>query len=155
MTELERCEFAKQKGYSYNPKTGELRGMFGKLITGKTGGYVRCIINADKPYSIRGHRLAWYLYYGELPTSCIDHIDGNPLNNKIKNLRDVSQQKNTFNQKAKGYTWHNRANKFQAKIRVNGKVISLGLFDTEPEARTAYLEAKKIYHAIEYVDSHI
>lgn len=149
MTELERCKLAKEKGYTYNPQTGELRGMFGKLITGKTNSYIRCLVKADKQYPIRAHRLAWYLHYGELPKNQLDHIDGCKSNNKIDNLRDVTCQQNHHNRtKAKGYTWHNRANKFQAKITLNGKIISLGLFDNETDAHNAYLEAKNKHHVI-------
>lgn len=43
------------------------------------------------------HRLAWKLYYGSYPKGMIDHIDGNGLNNRIDNLRDVSSRDNMRN----------------------------------------------------------
>ena len=43
------------------------------------------------------HRLAWLLHYGKWPINEIDHIDGNPTNNVIDNLRTVSSQKNKWN----------------------------------------------------------
>lgn len=49
------------------------------------------------PYVI--HRVVWYIVNGELSEEkVIDHIDGNPLNNKIANLRLVSFEINCRNQ---------------------------------------------------------
>ena len=79
----------------------------------------------------------------------IDHIDGDRLNNNIDNLRIVSNQENLWNQtRAKGYSWCKLHHKWHASIKVN-KNINLGYFNTEQEAREAYLNAKKKYHIIE------
>jgi hypothetical protein len=151
MTELERFELVKQKGYNYNPETGELIGMFGKLIKRTIEGYVSFILyHGKKQYNIKVHRLGWYLHYGELPKNQIDHIDGNRSNNKIDNLRDVTNQQNQWNQtKAKGFIWNKQRKKFQSYIRIEGKLTHLGLFDKEQDARNAYLEAKAKYHIID------
>jgi hypothetical protein len=150
MTTLEKCELAKAKGYTYCPVSGELRGVLGKVIRKKINGRIVCRLYVDKKqYTVLSHRLAWYLHYGHLPINFIDHIDGNPSNNKIENLRDVTAQQNQWNQtKAKGYCWSKFANKFQAQIKINRKVKFLGYFQTEQEARNAYLKAKEIYHVI-------
>jgi hypothetical protein len=79
----------------------------------------------------------------------VDHIDGNRQNNKLENLRMVTHQENHFNRtKAKGYCWDKNAGKWHAQITLNGKNKNLGYFNTEAEARDAYLEAKKIMHII-------
>ena len=151
MTELEKCQLAKEKGFTYCPVSGEIKGIYGKLITNKdTQGYTMVQLDIEgKKYSIIGHRLAWFLHYGTLPINSIDHIDGNTSNNKIDNLRDVTNQQNQWNQtKAKGYSWDKSANKFRAAIKINGKKKHLGLFQTEQEARNAYLRAKETYHVI-------
>jgi len=151
MTELERCELVKRKGYTYNPETGELRGVKGNVITRKRkNGYIICSVKCNgKDTCLYGHRLAWYLYYGKLPNNYIDHIDGNKANNILTNLRDVTKQQNGFNiKKAKGYSWHKRDKKFSCRIKINQKQIHIGNFDTEEEARSAYLEAKEKYHVI-------
>lgn len=45
--------------------------------------------------------------------STVDHIDGNPQNNNLQNLRWVTSQQNQHNQqKAKGYFFHKRDNKW-------------------------------------------
>ena len=150
MTELEKCELAKSKGFTYCPVSGEIRGVYGKVIRRKIYGYTLVQLRyQSKSFFISGHRLAWYLHYGHLPVNSIDHIDGNRTNNKIDNLRDVTNQQNQWNRTtAKGYVWSKFANKFQARIRLNGRQIHLGHFHTEQEARNAYLKAKEIYHVI-------
>ena len=151
MTTLERCQLAKEKGYTYNHSTGELIGLKGNVLTNKHHhgySYIQ-LIYEGKTYFILGHRFAWFLHYGSLPNNSIDHIDGDRSNNKIHNLRDVTHQQNQWNRTtAKGYTWNKNANKFQSKIRINGKVKSLGYYTTEQEARNAYLKGKQIYHVI-------
>ena len=59
------------------------------------------------------------------------------LNNKyINNLRLVNSQQNQLNRTtAKGYTYNKLAQKFQATIGINSRLIYLGLYDTEEEAR--------------------
>jgi hypothetical protein len=151
MTTLERCQLAKEKGFSYCPVSGEIKGVYGKVITGKDHqGYIWIYLKTkSEAYCIMGHRLAWFLHYGQLPNNSIDHVDGNKSNNKIDNLRDVTNQQNQWNQtKAKGYYWHKSSNKFCAYIGINGKMKHLGLFQTEQEARNAYLKAKETYHII-------
>lgn len=79
----------------------------------------------------------------------IDHINHNKLDNRKCNLRIVTQQQNLFNRKdAKGVRKLKNSTKWQARICLDYKEIHLGCFDTEQEARTAYLEAKQKYHRI-------
>lgn len=80
----------------------------------------------------------------------VDHHDGNTLNNRVENLRWVTHQQNQWNRTtAKGYYFHKARGKWQAQIRLDGKTIFLGRFNTEDEARAAYLAAKEKYHIIE------
>ena len=82
----------------------------------------------------------------------IDHIDGNRLNNAFDNLRVVSNQGNQFNRtSAKGYSWNKDRCKWEACIRINKKTKHLGRFETEEEARAAYLAAKEKYHVIQTI----
>jgi hypothetical protein len=59
-------------------------------------GYTQIKINGNR---FMAHRLVWFVTYGKFPDNFIDHIDGNPSNNKIENLRDVTQKVNGQNQK--------------------------------------------------------
>ena len=95
------------------------------------------------------HRLVWEAYNGPVPVGLeIDHIDRDRLNNNLSNLRLVTRSQNLWNTGAKGYCWISQCKKWRAQITANGIEKYLGFFDTEEEARQAYLNAKEIYHAI-------
>jgi hypothetical protein len=79
----------------------------------------------------------------------IDHINGNPQDNRIENLRVVTNQQNQWNQtRAEGVIFEKNRNKWKAYISVNGKQKNLGRFNTEEEAIQSRLCAKPIYHFI-------
>lgn len=119
------------------------------VIRNDTDGY-KIIAISLKHYKL--HRIIAYLFIGldiEDKKKIIDHIDGNKLNNNLENLRIVTNQQNNFNRPtAKGIWYDKTRNKFKPHLELNGKSIYLGRFDTEEEARQAYLDAKKIYHVI-------
>ena len=50
-------------------------------------------------FLFQNHRLIWKMVNGKDPDQVIDHIDNNPLNNNISNLRDVTQRENLLNRK--------------------------------------------------------
>jgi hypothetical protein len=91
------------------------------------------------------HRLAWFITHGELP-NVIDHVDGDRLNNAIKNLRSGTQQENTFNTEKrtnntsgyKGVSWSKSSEKWHSQIKYNGKSIHLGFFNCPKEASMVY-----------------
>ena len=75
----------------------------------------------------------------------VDHRDGDGLNNTRENLRLCSRSQNMMNQRLKGGTsqfkgvhWRKKCAKWQARIQINGKRISLGHFIDEIEAARAY-----------------
>lgn len=105
-------------------------------------GYI-CVRVQGKAY--KAHRLVWVLYNNDWPTKDLDHLDGNPANNSISNLREVTNRQNALNRKikAKGYT--KIGSKYKAQIKVSGKLIYLGVFNTEEEASNAYIEARENY----------
>tara|TARA_R110000803_G_C11760385_1_gene293836 strand:+ start:55 stop:540 length:486 start_codon:yes stop_codon:yes gene_type:complete len=95
------------------------------------------------------HNPDWDILDSSILNNSIDHIDGNPLNNNIENLRVVTHQENQWNRtRAKGYTWNKTAKKWEAYIKYNNKRKYLGVFDNEIEAHNAYLDAKKKYYII-------
>ena len=147
MTRLEKIQIAIEKGITCNPETGEVFGVKGKVIKRTSRGYYTItFIYNGKIYQLSAHQFIWYWVNKEIVEQ-IDHIDGNPLNNSISNLRAVDHQQNNFNRtKAKGF--YRKSRKYISQIKLNGKRIHLGVFDNETDARNAYLEAKKIYHKI-------
>ncbi|MBV03337.1 MAG: hypothetical protein CML45_02985 [Rhodobacteraceae bacterium] len=114
--------------------------------------------NHSKGYNMFGcggkrytrHRIMGYCYLGldlNDKTQLIDHIDGDKLNNDVMNLRIVTNQENCFNRRdAKGYCWDWQKGKWRAQICIDREVKFLGCWDTEAQARLAYLEAKEKYH---------
>lgn len=99
------------------------------------------------------HRLAFLFMNGELPSEFVDHINGNPDDNRWTNLRAASATQNQRNSKLrsdsssglKGTHWHEKAKKWNAKIRLNKKTISLGSYESPLEAHTAYCVAAHKY----------
>jgi hypothetical protein len=102
------------------------------------------------------HRLVWLFETGAWPAGMLDHIDGNPLNNRFSNLRLSDHRLNGQNQKAYrpnsrytkllGTSWHKGKRKFIATIKVCGVKKHLGYFATAEEAHAAYVTAKRLLH---------
>ncbi len=99
----------------------------------------------------RANRLAWLYVHGTQPTGQVDHINGDRIDNRIDNLRDVT---GTINQRNRlrgnrgsssrllGVSWHPGTSKWRSQISINRQTRHLGLFDTETAAHAAYLDAK-------------
>ena len=147
-----------KKVLSYDLETGNFtwtdkasyKCFIGKKAGSFSNGYI-AIRYKRKVY--KAHRLAWGFVYGSWPAGEIDHIDGNPANNKLENLRDVPHSINSQN--IKSATTRNkigllgvvkRQNKYSAHIHKNGKQIYLGVFDTPELAHAAYVYAKRQFH---------
>lgn len=82
----------------------------------------------------------------------VDHINGDTLDNQIKNLRVCLSKENTRNQKNhpdkwqkyRGVDYMKAKSKYRARITFNREEIHLGLFDTDLQAFRAYVNASKI-----------
>jgi hypothetical protein len=94
------------------------------------------------------HRLAWLYVYGEHPKNLIDHINRNPDDNRICNLRLATSSQNQQNTKVrkdnlygeKGISYSAKETKWRARISKNGKTIDLGRF----KSIEAAIKARKI-----------
>jgi hypothetical protein len=102
------------------------------------------------------HRLAWLYVTGTWPKEKIDHINGDGLDNRFENLRDVSQKVNVQNRRKShhnatskylGVCWNTSAKRWMAQIKTDGRNFNLGLHAEEEEAHAAYVAAKRQLHA--------
>lgn len=103
------------------------------------------------------HRVAWALHHGEWPTATVDHINGDPTDNRIANLRDVSCGENNKNQSRKktntsgrvGVHKASNADRWIARININGKHKHVGCFKNYEDACFARWIAEQFcgYHA--------
>lgn len=116
-------------------------------------GYLNVEIN-NKPFMV--HRIAWRLYYKKWPKKQIDHINGNRSDNRICNLRDVSNRENQLNRKEHrngkiiGFSYVKEKKKYKAQICINKKQYYLGYYKTEIEAHEQYLRALKAIETSEF-----
>lgn len=83
----------------------------------------------------KAHRVIWAIYYGNWPKGHIDHINHQASDNRIINLRDVSQAENNKNRPPQsnscvfvGVYKHQSCNRWVASIGHQGKQVYLGLF---------------------------
>lgn len=145
---------------NYDPDTGRFtwRVNRGRLAAGapagstRKDGYVVLVVDRVK---LLAHRVAWLMSHGVMPEGDVDHINGQPGDNRLDNLRDVSRRDNLQNRRTPqsssktgrlGVTWDKRTGRWKSAIRVDGRCKHLGRFDDIEVAAAAYLAAKRIHH---------
>lgn len=150
----------------YEPETGELfwrerknpkPSNWNRRFAGKKAlnikdmdGYLRGPI-LNKGYI--SHRVIWAMYYGKWPDGQIDHINRDPSDNRIDNLRLLGQTDNNRNRGAfknnmsgvAGVFWNKRQRHWVAKIGHEGKTIVLGKYKIFEEAMIARRRAERVY----------
>lgn len=140
----------------YNPDTGDLiwvekYSKYSKVTLGSIAGHkgvTATKLQLNGAY-LQAHRVAWYLYYGVWPDLFVDHINGNPNDNRIANLRLADRTQNSANRLSSGNStsrylgvcYVKRTGKWQASIGTPRTY--LGQYLTEKEAAVAYNEAAK------------
>jgi hypothetical protein len=134
----------------YDSETGLIywvakgKGMIKKKAAGTLlhSGYLGICIG---PKRWQAHRVAWALHHGEWPKDQIDRINGVKTDNRICNLREATNCQNSKNlglSKAnksgtKGVSYEKYTDRWKATIRVDGKSISIGRFNSIEEAAQA------------------
>lgn len=145
---------------TYDPNTGLFKSLV-RRKQHKPGGLLGCVNPASGYVQIKldcqtykAHRLAWLYVYGFWPTGQIDHINHDRADNRIANLRDVSNGINHHNRARKtksssghlGVGWHKRDACWQAHLEVSGRRVHIGYFTDLAEAINARKAAEKLYH---------
>lgn len=131
----------------YDKKTGVFRWKSGRAqvragdIAGSMDnhGYIKLRLNG---MFFKAHRIAWMMAYREAPKGQIDHINGIRSDNRIENLRVVTNKQNAENMKLRsdntsgfrGVSFNRKAGRYEAHVRHLGKKLNLGIFDTKEEA---------------------
>ena len=99
------------------------------------------------------HRVIWAIQTGAWPSE-IDHINGDPSDNRWVNLRIATRSENTRNRGipvsnnsgVKGVSQRRRDTKWRAHISHLGKQIHLGYFNCRTAAAFAYARASREFH---------
>ena len=143
----------------YNPETGIFtwkvstarRVSSGDVaVTKRKDGYIQIKLNNEL---ILSHRLIWIYMYGYLP-KYIDHINGQRDDNRIINIREVSNQQNSLNSKIsknntsgiKGVYWDKSRNKWTVRLAIDGKGKFFRRFDDIDLAKLVIEEVRNKYH---------
>ncbi len=117
-------------------------------------GYERVVLYKQaEPKTFQVHRLVGVAFLGVKENDKIDHMDGNPGNNSLLNLRVATQAENTRNSRKhrdgssqyKGVSWDKQMKRWRVRICVNYKKVFQKLFLDEAEAARAY-NAEAIKH---------
>ena len=101
-------------------------------VNGKTTYVHHLVANVFLNHTSDGHKIV------------IDHIDRDKLNNRVNNLRLVSQRENQSNRQTQGsskyvgVSYHKSTGKWVVKIMIDGEQNTLGLFEKELDAHNAY-----------------
>lgn len=137
---------------SYSELTGEFRRV-NSVVDKAVGspdkdGYLLIKVSGK---TFRSHRLAWFYVHGRWPAQDIDHINGIKNDNRLSNLREATRSQNKANigvpgnstSGIKGVCWNKALGKWQAHIKVKGKMRHLGFYPDKEDARYAYAIAAK------------
>ena len=104
--------------------------------------------------TLSAHRIIWEMIKGSIPEGFeIDHIDRDPWNNRVSNLRLATPSQNGCNKTMQsnnttGYKGVSRFNHkwYRATISFNKKQRTIGYYDTPEKAYEAYCMAAKELH---------
>ena len=140
----------------YDPETGEFTRGGKPMSTWLAGRYGRIQIDIDGQLRYVA-RVAYAHHHGEWPSGQVDHINGDHADNRIANLRDLTNAQNAQNRRRArsdnstgmlGVSFDSRKvdRPYRARIMVDGAMKSLGYHDTAEEAHDAYLAAKRELH---------
>ncbi len=143
---------------TYDPETGVFRWVQSKpgrrasvgAVLGARG-YVQVCIDGKRYYA---HRLAWLYVHGSWPTDLVDHINQDTTDNRIANLRNLTQAENLQNRGKnrnntsghRGVAWNKSGNCWHTRIKVGEEDHYLGSFKNLEDAVAARKAGEAKYH---------
>lgn len=109
------------------------------------------LIGSIKNTIVKAHRVCWAIYYGEYPEQHIDHINGDPADNRICNLRVVDDAQNARNAKlnsrnrsgTSGVVYNARRDRWIVSIGGGRRKVHVGTFRNEMDAVAARKAAER------------
>jgi hypothetical protein len=112
----------------------------------------KCVVIGLFGKNYMAHRLIFMYHYGFIP-KIVDHIDGNPFNNKIENLREASNKQNAQNSKLsksnilgyKNVSYKKDIKKYRVRMVINGKETNFGSYKDLELADLVAQEARDKY----------
>ena len=114
----------------------------------KNGRYYKTnLFKNNKSKIYRVHQLVAMAFLGHKPCGyylVVDHIDNNPLNNNVSNLQLITPRENCTKDKKRmfsnyvGAYWQSDNKNWVSRIKINKKIIHLGVFKKEYDAHLAY-----------------
>lgn len=119
----------------------------GKVMGFTMANGYRAMLIYGKQYYV--HRIAFAIAHGRWPTALIDHINGDPSDNRLSNLREATSRENSRNRARSadhGATFYRRYGKWRASVSVDGRQKHLGYFATKDEALAARVLAEKQHY---------
>jgi hypothetical protein len=95
-------------------------------------GYRKVMINSVRYFT---HKIVFFYHYGYIPKT-LDHIDRNPSNNKIENLREVTRSQNQINRNIfknnksgfRNVVWNKKDCKWRVNLTINNKQMYFGSY---------------------------
>jgi len=143
--------------FEYNHESG-IFSKDGNPVGSNMGTYYQVSINSTSYYV---HRLIWKYVTGEEP-NIIDHINGNGLDNRWINLRNVAHIANSRNRKQHnngsgitGVTFNHARDRWRADICCSGKTHYLGSYINALDAIQARIEAEEIFWGKSHVHTNL
>lgn len=143
---------------TYNPETGVFRWLASKAgrraeagTVLEPRGYVQLCIDGRRYLA---HRLAWLYVHGVWPDSYVDHINRDPRDNRLANLRQATHAENLQNKGKStnntsghlGVSWRKDCARWEARLMVNRKSRHLGFFEHLEDAVSARKAAEQLHH---------
>jgi hypothetical protein len=97
------------------------------------------------------HRIIWTMHHGSPPRGQIDHVNGQPWDNSIENLREATHSQNCWNSKAQenstGYRNVTRVGgQFRAHVKADRRAYNSPRFDDAELAGLAAEEMTRRLH---------